>query len=256
MKSLLTLIAACALASLALGATAHPRWAVRVSSDGFAYFIDQPNCHPLTYFLNDTARLNYQKHWIIHIKPGKTNDEAQSRPVGEVAGWKILEVRHKINGGRLFLRLLLIERRAGEFCEIYHQEWMGDPDNFLSPLAVYREVLAPYLVKAGSETLLAVRDPASGNGYEFDEHYWSFDKNGPIDLGVDEVIRDVEKRLLPENWTITKGDGFNAERLTYTAAPLERTSGRYGILHIRFALKDHRLVVVSQNFSPNWKPKP
>ncbi len=247
MKSFVALIAACALASPIFGATDHPQWAVRVSDDGGGYFIDQPNCHSLAYFLNDTARLNYG-HPLTHIKPGKANHESQSQPVGEVAGWKIFEVRHKINGGQLFLRLLLVERHAGELCEIYHQEWMGDPDN---PYGVYQEVLPPYFIQIGAETLLAVRDPVSGNGYEFDEHYWSFDKNGPIDLCVDEAIREVTKTLLPADWVIARGGGFDAEHLTYANAPLERTSGRYGTLRIQFALKDHRLIVVSQKFNPN-----
>ncbi len=249
----MALVAASILTAGTSAPIEHPRWAVRVSYDGFSFnhFLDQPNCHPLAYFLNDTAQLNYH-HVLIHIRPGKTKDEAAHQTIGEVAGWKILQVTHKIDDGALYLRLLLVERHAGEFCEIYHQEYMGGGrDDPLNPYGVYQEVLPAYLVKVGGETLLAVRDPVSGIGNEFDEEYWSFDKDGPIDLCVYELIRDVAKKLLPEDWNIVKGDGFDVEYLSYTAPVREIRPDVLtgGNIQIQFALKNHRLIVVKQNLT-------
>jgi hypothetical protein len=229
MKTLLLVAAVCAFACPSLAADAHPQWAVRVSYDGANHVLDEPSCHALPYFQKDTAELIHH-HVMVHVYPGKTKDETASLAIGVVDGWKVLQVTHNISDGTLYLRLLLVERKPGEFCEIYHQEYMGgDSEN---PYDVYREVLPAYLVKTGTETLIAVRDPVNGNGNEFDENYWSFDKSGPIDLCVYEAIREITKTLLPENWAIVIGDGFKVESLTYAAAPLERSTGRYGTLRI------------------------
>jgi hypothetical protein len=232
----------------------HPRWAVRVSYDGVNRLLDQPNCHALAYFLSDTAQLNYH-HGVIHIQPGKTKDEAAHQTIGEVAGWKILQVTHKIDDGALYLRLLLVERHAGEFCEIYHQEYIGVPDEPADLYGVYDKVLPAYLVNVGSETVLGVNDPVSGNGNWSDEHYWSFDRDGPIDLSISEKIRDIENRLLPKGYGVMKGGGFNIEELSYSSpvwGPKDAVCcASSGTIQIQFALKNHRLTVVSQSFSPN-----
>lgn len=200
MRSVLVFVVAGALAAQIPEVPDHPRWAVRASSDGFAYFIDQPNCHSLTYFVNDTSRLNYHHNVLIRIQPGKTKDEAKSQRIGEVAGHTIEQVSHNVNEGQLFLKMIVVEHRADEFCEIYHQEWMGD--NF------YQDVLPAYLLKVRSETILATHDPVSGNGNWYDEHYWTFDKDGPIDLNVTEKIRRIEKKLLPEGSGVPPAGAF------------------------------------------------
>jgi len=58
MRWVFALVLVCLVTAPPSDASDHPRWAVRVSSDGYAYFIDQPNCHPLPYFVNDTSHLN------------------------------------------------------------------------------------------------------------------------------------------------------------------------------------------------------
>jgi hypothetical protein len=246
MRSVLILVVACALARPTVAVPNHPRWAVRVSSDGFAYFIDQPNCHPLAYFLNDTSRLNYH-HILVRIQPGKTKDEAKSQRIGEVAGRTIEQVTHQINDGELFLKMVVVERGAGEFCEIYHQEWMAD--------AFYLDVLPAYLLKVGSETILVTHDPLNGNGNWYDEHYWTFDKDGPIDLYVTEKIREIQEKLLPEGSGVMNGGGFDVQNLTYVT-PVWGPNDAHccpegGSIQIKFALKDHQLTVVSQTFNPN-----
>lgn len=246
MRSVLTFVLVCFAAASAVAASDHPRWAVRVSSDGHAYFIDQANCYPLAYFVNETSRLNYH-HIIVKIRPGQTKDEASSRDVGEVDGRKIVQVSHNINEGEFFLKLIVAERSPGEFCEIYHQEWLGD--------GFYNEVLPVDFVKVDSQTVLVTADPVSGNGNWFDEHYWTFDKDGPIDLCVTERIREIEKQLLPKDSGIMKGGGFDLRALAYSKPVWKETDGGCcpsgGMIEIKFALRDHQLVVLSQNFKSN-----
>jgi hypothetical protein len=246
MRLVLTFFLACLVAAPAIAAADHPRWAVRVSSDGHAYFLDEPNCHPLAYFVNDTSRLNYH-HIIVKIQRGQTKDEASSRDIGEVDRRKIIQVSHKIDDGELFLKMIVAERATGELCEIYHQEWLGD--------GFYNEVLPVDFVKVDSQTVLVTADPVSGNGNWFDEHYWTFDKDGPIDLCVSEKIREIEKQLLPKDASVMKGGGFDLRALAYSTPVWKETDGGCcpsgGMIEIKFALKDHQLVVLSQNFKSN-----
>lgn len=243
MRSILTFVLVCLVAVSAMAASDHPRWAVRVSSDGHAYFIDQPNCHPLAYFVNETSRLNYH-HIIVKIQPGQTKDEASSRDVGEVDGRKIVQVSHKINDSELFLKMVVVERASAEFCEIYHQEWLGD--------GFYNEVLPVDFVKVDSQTILETADPESGNGNWFDEHYWTFDKDGPIDLCVTEKIREIEKQLLPKDSGVMNGGGFKVQDLTYDTPVWGPGDGHCcptgGNIKIEFVLKDHHLTLLAQNY--------
>jgi hypothetical protein len=242
MRSVLLLVVACALATPMLAVPNHTKWSVRVSSDGFAYFIDQPNCHPLAYFLNITPGLNFH-HILVRIEPEKTKNEVKSQRIGEVAGHTIEQITHNVNGGQLFLKMIVVGRGADEFCEIYHQEWMGDK--------FYQDVLPAYLLKVGSETILATRDPVSGNGNWHDEHYWTFDKDGLIDLCVTEKIEEIQKKLVPDGSSVMNGGGFDVQNLTYLMPVWGPNDGHCcptgGSIQIKFALNDHHLSVVSQS---------
>jgi hypothetical protein len=245
-KTALLICMACGPAFSSTPALDHPRWAVRVSSDGHNYFIGQPNCHPLAYFLKETSRLNYHHYATIHIEPGKTEDEAKSLSIGEVAGRPVEQINHDIDidDGKFFLKIIVVQRGTGEFCEIYHQEWMSEQ--------FYQEVLPASLAVVGSETILMARDRVSGNGNWFDEHYWTFDKDGPIDLQVSERIRELLKKLLPPEYGVMNGGGFNVENLSYDLPVWGPQDGHCcpsgGKIHFEFALEDHQMVVASQKY--------
>jgi hypothetical protein len=248
-RAILLFAAPCVLAVSSPSAPDHPTWAVRVSSDGRNYFVDQPNCHPLAYFLKEAARLNYHHYATIHVEPGKTEDEAKLQRIGEVAGRPIEQINHAIDidDGRFFLKIIVVLRGESEFCEIYHQEWMGD--------SLYREVNPASLENVGSETILVTHDAVSGNGNWYDEHYWAFGREGPIDLGVTEKIREIQKSILPKDFGVMNGGGFNLQDLTYTT-PVWGPNDAHccpssGSVKIKFALKEHGLVVVSQSYKEN-----
>jgi len=227
----------------------HPTWAIRVNSEMHRYFIDEPNCHSLVYFRTEIAHLNYQ-HRMFHIEAGKNTDEVKPLRIGEVAGRTIQQITHDIRGeddSHLLLRLLVVERGPGEFCEIYHQEWMDG--------GFYQEVLPASLAEVESEAVLMTHDPLAGNGNWFDEYYWSFGKDGPIDLRVTERIRAIQKNILPKEFGVMNGGGFDVEKLTYGSPVWGPKDGHCcpsgGSVQIKFALKEHELVVVSQSYREN-----
>jgi hypothetical protein len=221
----------------------HARWAVRVSSDGHSSFIDQPNCHPLDYFAHDLSHYDV-KHPLDRKQLSFLQDAFSSRPIAEIAGYKVLQLEHMINDHELMVKMLVVQRTPGEFCEIYHQEWMDED--------FYEKVLPARQLDIGSETILITDDPLSGNGNWFDEHYWAFDKEGPIDLCVSEKIREIQESILPKEFGVMNGGGFNLQDLTFDSRVWGPNDAHCcpsgGNIRIRFALKNHQLVVASQSY--------
>jgi hypothetical protein len=225
----------------AAGSPSHPRWAVRVSSDGHPSFIDAPNCHPLDYFAHDLGHYNYQ-HPLDRKQQSFLEDTFSSRPISEIAGFRVLQLEHLINDHDLTVKMLVVQRKPGEYCEIDHQERARD----------LVQMQPAYFAQAGVEEVLATTDAISGNGPWLAEAYWTFDKDGSIHPDVIENIAAINHKLLPKGLVVMNGGGFDIQKLTYTLPawkasdpPCCTTGGR---IQIRFARKEHQLIVVSQSF--------
>jgi hypothetical protein len=196
--------------------------------------------------MSDTPRLNVH-HSLVRIQPGMTKDEVKAQRIGEVGGHTIEQVTHNFNEGQLFLKIIVVGRGADEYCEIYHQEWMDG--------GFYQDVQPAYLLQVSSEPVLATHDPLGGNGNEYDEHYWTFDKDGPIDLCVTEEIRESLEKLLPHGSHIMNGGGFDVRNLAYVT-PVWGPHDAHccptgGTIRIKFVLQEHRLSVLNQSFQPS-----
>jgi hypothetical protein len=222
----------------------HPRWAVLVMSNINSRYIDQPICNSLEFFssTNDPQRFDYD-HELALRKIAIVKDKVDSLNLGTAAGFGIRQVTHTINDNVLAIKMILLERKPGEFCEIYHQQFSPD---FISPEPAF-------LVNSDGETILASTDPWSGNTGTRQEIYWIFDKEGPALLNVDGVVEEALKKARPG--IILNGGGFNIRTLTYSQLiwkphdPHCCPTG--GSIEIKFALKDHQLVVVSQSYKKN-----
>jgi hypothetical protein len=226
--------------------TDHPRWAVIVASDNRSWYIDEPICHSQEYFAFPGApqRFDYDRE-LSGKKTEEIKDKVYSLPIGGAPGYAVRQVNHIINASELTIKMILVERKVGEFCEIYHQQ--------MSPDMVGAE--PAYLVQVGAETILATTDPISGNGGRLEELYWTFDKDGPILLDVTDKIDEILKKLLPKGLIIMNGGGFNVRTLTY-GMPVWKPGDAHccptgGSIEIKFALKDHQLVVISRSYKEN-----
>ena len=138
-----------------------------------------------------------------------------------------------------FVKMILVQRKPGEFCEIYNEQGMN------------RGVLRfydPFIVSVDSQSVLVTRDPVNGTCGCYQEAYWAFDKDGPVFLDMN-IIDETEKALVPQGFSLNyhANHGFNIEALTYSA-DYYSNDGRSGSLTMRFALKDHKLVVVDKKF--------
>lgn len=231
----------CPLAISAPRPSSHPRWAVHVASGKGSSYIDERICGALDYFSGDALRFDYD-HDLSGKRPTEIEDKVDSQPIGEVAGNVVQQVTHTVNDGELIMKMILVRRNEGMFCEIYHQQ-----------MAAAIVTVAPaYFVHVGLEVILATSDPVSGNGGWREEGYWTFDRDGPIELDVNDRIDEIQKKLLPKGLVTMNGGGFDLGKLTYSMAVWKEGDPHCcptgGNIEIRFALKDHRLVVVSQSY--------
>ncbi len=224
----------------------HPRWAVLVISDNRSWYIDEPICQSLGYFANPGTpqRFDYD-HELSTKKPEEIKEKVSAHAVGVAPGYPVWQVNRVISGNELTIKMILVQRKPHEYCEIYHQQLM--PDLVTAEPA--------YLVRIGSEVILATTDPISGNGGRSEELYWIFDKDGPILLDVAGKIDERLRKLLPKGLIIMNGGGFNVQTLTY-GMPVWKGGDAHccptgGSIEIKFALKDHQLVVLSQSYKGN-----
>jgi hypothetical protein len=224
----------------------HPRWAALVISFTQSRYIDEPICNSLEYFSFSGApqRFDYD-HELALRKIAIIKDNVDSQALGVAEGFAIRQVTHTINENQLTIKMILVERKAGEFCEIYHQQFAPD---FISAEPAF-------LVHFGAETILASTDPWNGNTGTRQEIYWTFDKDGPLLLDVDHVIDEILKKVRPEGLIIRNGGGFDVRTLTYSQLLWKPRDPHCcptgGSIEIKFALKDHQLVFVSQSYKNN-----
>jgi hypothetical protein len=257
---LITFLVACPVAISQGELPANSRWTVTVNGKD-----RRPNkglsCHALQYFLdsNNLKEFDYG-HGLLGPYPAQITDNVESERRGEVNGFAIYDVIHEIDDGDQnvpgetfpfppsILKMVLVERDPGELCEIYHEQ------DFRQDLIV----TPSYFVEVDSENVLVTRDRVPGTGNGYDEAYWTFDKDGPILLDFQGPFSKgaayaIAEKLLPSGMQLDKGGGFDIQTLTYDTGVWQKGDGGCcptgGSVHIKFAIKDHKLIVVSQEYN-------
>jgi hypothetical protein len=236
------LLLACASASSAQtgsSSTDSDKWAIR-----------NPERHEGSYYFNGIKeiRCGSLQHFLKRATAG---DIVTSNVVGKYGGFVIYDVFHidatvedGFKTGPFGYRMVLVERKRGEFCEIFVDQGEG-----------VRSFEPSYFVNVDSQIVLVSRDPIYGTGGYFNEGYWTFDKGGPIFLDVWNVIDAAAidaalNNVVPAGLSPSfHGEGFDIHTLTYSRGYSSMTGGGAGgFLHLTFALKDHKLVLVSHEF--------
>ena len=217
------------LAAPQTGPEDSDRWAVRnsVRTNGsyYAYGIKKTRCNTLNSLLARPA----------------PNTSITTHRVGAVNGFAIYDVIQTFaddENNEAGSKQILVERKPGEFCQIFVDEWDVAPVDTFQP---------SYLVNVASQTVLVSRDPMRACGC-FSEGYWTFDKHGPIFLDVGNVVEDAERDVVPPGFSGRSG-AFDIQTLTFSFeydknnGPGARDTPAF--LHMKFALKNHKLVLVS-----------
>ena len=232
---------------------ADSRWTVVVADDGPHPTNKRINCYALTYFRDakNLKEFDYGGDLLADLPEGNTDKVSSSR-LGEISGFTIYDVIHRIGKEKpsvadeqssRALKMILVERKAGEFCEIYHEQ--GE--------AIMLTVDSSDIVDVGPEKILATHDLLSGTGNFYNEAYWAFDKNGPIRLDLS-LVDETVGNLMPSGMDVKKGGGFAIRSLTYEASVYKEKDPNCcpsgGTVYITFALKNHKLVVIEKRFEP------
>jgi hypothetical protein len=118
---------------------------------------------------------------------GKLSIRVEVKPVGDLAGYRILDVMYSVNGGGVTWKSILVQTGADSYREIFHLQ------------ATYIEnSLAPSrIVRSGNEGVLVTMDRDGGNGGGCWEGYWWFDSSGPHALDFSRLLPAISKYTPP-----------------------------------------------------------
>jgi hypothetical protein len=218
--------------------SAQSGWALHWYGGKGDFFTEKPDCGPLQFFEKGPIRFDYD-----HDLGGntETKDAVKSERIGELSGFEVDQVVHTLSDSDSAMKMIVVRRSSHEFCLIFEEEY--------SPLIVIAR--PAYFINVGSERLLATNDVVTGTGSFRIEEYWAFDKKGPLRIDMSPYRRAVQQ-LLPDGYSIVKGGGPNLLTLSYDSAvwkdgdPNCCPSG--GEVHITFAFKHHKLIVLSKEF--------
>ncbi len=152
---------------------------------------DTPQAHSLKYFTADPARRDDGGD-LGH--PNEYSFRAVTKPVGELAGYGILDVLYYIRGRGSALQFapgdqvkwksILVRTGVDRYREIFHLQ------------ALYTNVSLAHsrIVQSGNERILATMDSDGGNGGGCWEAYWWFDSAGPHSLDFSRVAAAIKAR--------------------------------------------------------------
>jgi hypothetical protein len=219
------------------------RWAVNVEDEGPHPTYKKLNCHPLQYFVDpkNLKEFDYGAFQLRDLLEDNV-DKVHSYRLGAIRGFTIYEAIHRVGDDEGFriLKMILVERKSGQFCEIYHEQ--GESGILI--------VESSFIVDVGGEKVLASHDRVPGTGNFYNEAYWTFDKDGPIPLDLN-VIDEAVDSVIPAGMGLSKGGGFDVTWMSFDSGIWKDGDGGCcpsGEVHLKLALKNHKLVVISKRF--------
>jgi hypothetical protein len=179
------------IAAVAMPAFAgsNSRWYV-LAYGGKGEMHGEPICHALAYFSESPLPLDLDGDYSGE-KPGDLKTQAKVTLLGTMNGRRVFEVKQTVYrraGARPdapdanlppSMKILLVERRAGEFCDIYQNQYAYDPTNEIDQAAI---------LDIGGRKVLKT--------YETDMHtwflaYWAMDGLGPLSLNPDALYTAI-----------------------------------------------------------------
>jgi hypothetical protein len=225
----------------------HPLWALHYYGGKSNNWHDQPDCGPLEKFRGDPKTFDYD-YDLFGIEAPKMKDDVKAERIGQIAGFTVYDVMHNIDTGTpgtdLTMKMIIVERMPGEFCEIFQQEYA--PDIVFATSA--------YFINAG-EQVLATTDHVSGTGGYRIEAYWAFDKDGPVPLDLSQ-IEPIVRELLPAGYSLYGIPYFFGRGLSFENLACTRWNGKFAAgpcvsVRIDFEVKDHKLTATSKSVVPS-----
>jgi hypothetical protein len=227
------------------------RWIVRNQGEA----PEPPSCHSLQYFLDDpvAAERAIDSEFPVELESSAVRQSVMSVRVGEIAGFEIYSLIDQTASAlapqeTYYIKMILVQRSPGEYCEIYN-----DLDERTAMATVRDAYLLSVRSDTGSETLLGSKDPFSGTGGLAKEEYWTFDDQGPIWVNYESLLGQTVQKLLPPGGYAQAGS-FDIKTLSFRAGVSKEgdcaSCVSDGSVHVQFAIRDHRLEIVSEEYVP------
>jgi hypothetical protein len=241
--NVMSLVLVAVLASQAYGQVADSgsRWTVQIADQPDAS--SKKECHPITYFQTNLKQLDPQAFQPV------TDDQSSVQQIGAINGFAIYDVIHRFTEGNPpisdSLKMILVQRMAGDFCEVYVEDQEESDVVKIEP---------SYIDTIGSEKVLVSRDPVGGNAGIISQAYWTFDPIGPIRIDFFSLITTTIHKEIPGGTDAYSSFAFRIHDMIYDNEVWKEGDSHAGPtgghITIKFAFKDHRPVVVGTEVFP------
>jgi hypothetical protein len=218
---------------------------------------DTPQPHPLVYFTRDPflrddgddfcADCTARGKASVHLKH---KFKTEVRKVATLSGFRIYDVFYRfddhVDSKEADWKSIVVEVLPGQFREIYH----------LQPTAAL--IKPSFVLKVGSEDILATRDVIPGTGNNYYEDYFWFSPAGAARIDIETITKTV-RSILPSGYGVWKGGGLDMAALSYHNSVWKEGDANCcptgGAVDVKFRLDGSRIVVTSKNFDPSAKPE-
>lgn len=239
-------------------AAAKDPWSLYVTgAKGGGYYPSV--CHELKFFSGSPLRFDYEQDFFAW-PPDSFTYTTKVSLIGTVQKHRIYQVTQnthhepgkppKFAWGDVVMRRILIERDPNKYCLIYQET---------NSYGILDRIDPANLDRIDGDPVLYVHDPVRGNGGYYSDAAWTFDGGVPVRLRFEGLIDQTFKEVAPQGCRLpTTGDPLNLEKLTYHAdlvPNVKSALGGYypscGSLDIRFGFRNHKLVIVHKQYSPN-----
>ena len=237
-------------------ASAEIPWSLYVTGAKGDFFLP-PVCHQLSYFSSGPPRFDYQQDFF-DWPAGSFTSSAQVNRLGTVEKHQIYQVMQRTHHdpgkppsfawGEIVMRRILVDRGANEYCMILQETNSYGTLDRIDPAT---------LTSIDGAPILFIHDRVSGEGGQYNDVAWTFDRGVPVYLGFGSLAEQVLKELTPPGCDkYTRGDPLSLYELTFRLrlrgdpGNRYRTDGGCGTVSIVFAIRNHTLVVVKKVYTP------
>ncbi len=197
-----------------------------------------PTCHPLAFFSASILLLDFDSDFFQQ-KPSDLKTTTKFTLLGTMNGRKVYKAMLTVNAHpRPDIKILLVERHPGEFCDIYQNQYAYDTTGEMDEAAI--------LNISGRKVLKT---------YETDMHtsfleYWAIEKDGPVRLNTAGMYVAIEAAspagAVPFRRAINLTGSHQTEDI-YSAEEDHKTLGR---VDLDLSVQGDKIVVLRKRWTP------
>lgn len=209
----------------------------------------EPICHALAYFSKSPLPLDLDSDFFGE-KPADLETQAKVTLLGTMTGHKVYEVKQKVrrrdtaHPGPLdaslspTMKILLIERRPGEFCDIYQNQYAYDTTNETDEAAI--------LNIHGRQVLKT---------YETDSHtwflaYWAMDGGGPLLLDADALYTAIHSASPVGAQEFKGAFNLSGPRFTTDVYSTDWDEMPLGRVDLELGVEGDKIIAISKRWIP------